>query len=138
MIRVSLKPTIVEHHRELLGTEIEQGRRVPWDTFLRHIVGINATLRPKADAAVTKRQRHSVARGELRVVTGGAGNRAVAGQDRIEKEAAAQKRFLIAHGQVVRIGDGVRQTVCKRNMRGGGEDQSGGCDAHAVSFAVLS
>ncbi len=89
--RVRLQPPVMEHHPEFGVAQIEQRGGIPRHALLGQVLGVRMPLRPQPRAAIAQPEAHPVRGAEARMVAGGAGHLAVAGQDRVIEQQLPQR-----------------------------------------------
>ena len=127
-IRRGFDPAIIKQRAISDETKIEQRLCVAWNAGLGRIVYIRHPFGAQSDTAIANGQRNPVAGAKGRVVTRGAGDLFVAGQDRIIKQQPSQRGLGRSHGRKVPIVQRLRQI--RRGGSGGKTHQQAENDLH--------
>ena len=87
-------PAIMEHHGKLGISQIEQGLSISGNALLRDILGINLSFRSQTKSAITDSQGKTITGTQVRMMTGDAGNFAIAAQDRVVEQVTPQHQKI--------------------------------------------
>ena len=103
---VQLHPPVVEQAAIFQRAEVEERLGVAGDALLRQVLRIDHALGPQPDPAIAQAQREPVRCAVIGMVAGGAGNLAVARQNRVVEQKLPQGGRAGVHRREVGIGEG--------------------------------